>query len=244
MPRDAESERIIEGLPAEPGGELDRAGRPAICSAQFGDVLGDPNAGRGRYAAGIRTHTPDGEAAQVPYKIGSWFTYSDPFLRLYANPHLLRAVESVYGEEFVPFNESMVIKRGEVAPAISWHQVCPSPAARSFPALLNSYGGHVRPGPPVGQPEPAASQCWLAQCMSRGLRVALHVTRLSLHGLQDGGTHWDWERPEHGFNFMVNLADLEHHRSRDRGVVLTVASCVSGEPLGLRRGERVVGGRW
>ena len=126
----AESERIIEGLPAEPGGERDRAGRPAICSAQFGDVLGDPNAGRGRYAAGIQTHTPDGEAAQVPFKIGSWFTYSDPFLRLYAHPHLLRAVESVYGEEFVPFNESMVIKRGEVAPAISWHQVCPSPAAR------------------------------------------------------------------------------------------------------------------
>ena len=69
---------------------------------------------------------PTGEDAQVPYKIGSWFTYSDPFLRLYAHPRLLRAVESVYGEEFVPFNESMVIKRGEIAPAISWHQVRPS----------------------------------------------------------------------------------------------------------------------
>ena len=130
----AESERIIEGLPAEPGGDVDRAGRPAICSAQFGDVLGDPNAGRGRYAAGIQTHTPDGEAAQVPYKIGSWFTYSDPFLRLYGHPRLLRAVESVYGEEFVPFNESMVIKRGEIAPAISWHQVRPS-GSDSDPAL-------------------------------------------------------------------------------------------------------------
>ena len=107
------------------------------------------------------------------------------------------------------------------------------------------YGVMSDPALRSGSPSPQLLSAGLhSACMSRGLRVALHVTRLCLHGLQDGGTHWDWERPEHGFNFMVNLADLERHRSRDRGVVLTVASCVSGEPLGLRRGERVVGGRW
>ena len=41
-----EAERIIDGFSVEPGGTVDRHGRPAICQPAFGPVLGDPMAAR------------------------------------------------------------------------------------------------------------------------------------------------------------------------------------------------------
>ena len=122
-----ESERIIDGFPTEPGGTQDRHGRTPICQPAFGPVLGDPMAQRtdpNRHSGvKLSTYTPrEAESVQVPYKIGGWLAYSHPFRQLYGHPVLCAAAESVYGPDFVPFNESMVIKRGEVAPAISWHQ--------------------------------------------------------------------------------------------------------------------------
>ena len=51
------------------------------------------------------------------------------------------------------------------------------------------------------------------------------MTRLCLHGLQDGGTHWDWERPEHGFNFMCQL----YTSTAENGVWAVPFLCVNSE---------------
>jgi ectoine hydroxylase-related dioxygenase (phytanoyl-CoA dioxygenase family) len=43
-------------------------------------------------------------------------------LRAYGNPKLLRTAQSIYGPDFVPFGESIVIKMPENGAAFAWHQ--------------------------------------------------------------------------------------------------------------------------
>lgn len=59
---------------------------------------------------------------QILARISNQLARSSVMRLVYANPTLLRLVESVYGREFVPFAESIVIKLPENGSAFPFHQ--------------------------------------------------------------------------------------------------------------------------
>ena len=62
----------------------------------------------------------DGSA--VLNRISSPLARSADVLKAYANPRLLQAVEALYGPDWVPFAESIVIKLPQVGAPFAWHQ--------------------------------------------------------------------------------------------------------------------------
>ena len=59
---------------------------------------------------------------QVLNRISHQLARSDVMLETYGNPSLLGAVESLYGEDFVPYAESIVIKLPGKGSPFAWHQ--------------------------------------------------------------------------------------------------------------------------
>jgi ectoine hydroxylase-related dioxygenase (phytanoyl-CoA dioxygenase family) len=59
---------------------------------------------------------------QVLNRISSPLARSERILQAYGNPTLLKAVESLYGQDFVPFAESVVIKMPGNGARFAWHQ--------------------------------------------------------------------------------------------------------------------------
>ena len=62
----------------------------------------------------------DGSA--VLNRISSPLARSAEVLKAYANPRLLQAVEALYGPDWVPFAESIVIKLPHLGAPFAWHQ--------------------------------------------------------------------------------------------------------------------------
>jgi ectoine hydroxylase-related dioxygenase (phytanoyl-CoA dioxygenase family) len=48
--------------------------------------------------------------------------YSEPFLRLYGHPTLLGVAATINGDDFVPFQEGIIIKQAGEGRSFSWHQ--------------------------------------------------------------------------------------------------------------------------
>ena len=59
---------------------------------------------------------------QVINRISNPLARSEVVLRTYGHPKLLQAVTSLYGSDFVPFAESIVIKMPENGASFEWHQ--------------------------------------------------------------------------------------------------------------------------
>ena len=59
---------------------------------------------------------------QVINRISNPLARSEVILRTYGHPKLLQAVTSLYGSDFVPFAESIVIKMPENGAPFEWHQ--------------------------------------------------------------------------------------------------------------------------
>ena len=56
-------------------------------------------------------------------RINSPLPRSPTIQRCYGNPRMLRAVERIYGEDFCPFAESLVLKNPHDGAGFTFHQV-------------------------------------------------------------------------------------------------------------------------
>jgi len=130
---EAEFLEMVERLPSEPGSKVDRLGRPALghdrdvpvtaWSKPLGDPLTGTSAANNRHVVKMFEPTPaPGTPAQIPFVVASPMQYSEAALRLYGHPHLLRVAAAVNGEDFVPFNEVIIMKKPGEGSIFSWHQ--------------------------------------------------------------------------------------------------------------------------
>ena len=95
--------QLLDQAPVGPEHPLDREGNPVP------------------YAGDYSFLRPDGGTA-VLNRISAPLARSADVLKVYANPRLLQAVEALYGPDWVPFSESIVIKLPHVGAPFAWHQ--------------------------------------------------------------------------------------------------------------------------
>jgi len=120
-------------VPASKGSAVDAQGRPALgadCEAptvQWARPLSDPLGGtdkaNGRHPAKmIEPAPPAGAPDHVVQLILGSMQFSDACLRIYGHPELLAVAAQVNGDDFVPFNEAVWMKRPGLGPSVAWHQ--------------------------------------------------------------------------------------------------------------------------
>ena len=95
--------QLLDEAPAGPDQPIDREGNPVPYPNDYSFLRPDESA-----AVLNRISTPLARSAEV--------------LKVYANPRLLQAVEALYGPDWVPFAESIVIKLPHVGAPFAWHQ--------------------------------------------------------------------------------------------------------------------------
>ena len=130
---DRDANELLERAPLEPGGKLDKHGRPALGSDGKGggfalvrplsDPIGGTDKNNGRHPA--KMFEPDAPADApkwVPQVLGGSLQFSDAALRLYAHPDLLRVAAEFNGEDFSPFNEVIWFKAPRLGGSVAWHQ--------------------------------------------------------------------------------------------------------------------------
>ena len=124
---------LIERLPAHRYAKTDARGRPAhgadfetpfvLWSKPLGDPLGGTSFAGGRHAVKMFEPTPaPGLPAEVPFSLVGPLQFSDAALRTYGHPELLRVAAAINGEDFVPFNEAVIVKMPGQGASFAWHQ--------------------------------------------------------------------------------------------------------------------------
>ncbi len=146
-------------LPSAPDSKVDRKGRPALGSDRstpvalwskpLGDPFGGTSIGNGRHQ--VRMFQPEAAEElpdQIAFSINLPLQYSDANLRLLAHPKLLAVVEALYGEDFVPLAEAIIIKKPGEGASFSWHQdgVVEDPQAAGFQLMAQLYGSTAANG--------------------------------------------------------------------------------------------------
>jgi ectoine hydroxylase-related dioxygenase (phytanoyl-CoA dioxygenase family) len=92
-------------------------------SKPLSDPFGGTEAAKGRHPVKMSEPAPaTGVPEQVVQTIGSQLQLSDACLRLYGNPDVLRIAAALHGEDFVPFQEGIIIKRPGEGRSFAWHQ--------------------------------------------------------------------------------------------------------------------------
>ncbi|MCR9079529.1 MAG: phytanoyl-CoA dioxygenase family protein [Hyphomonadaceae bacterium] len=125
--------QIKERFPAGPGEKVTASGAPALgadCTAPnlvwskpLGDPLGGSTLANGRHQ--VKLHEPkaaDDAPEMAPFILLGSLQFSEACLRVYGHPQLLKVAETINGEDFAPFNESLFIKEPGIGAAVSWHQ--------------------------------------------------------------------------------------------------------------------------
>ena len=124
---------ILDRAPTEPGGALDKHGRPALGADGKGggmalvrplsDPIGGTDRNNGRHPAKmIEPVPPEGAPEWVLQVVGGSLQFSDAALRLYAHPDLLRVAAAFNGDDFSPFNEVIWYKHPGLGGSVAWHQ--------------------------------------------------------------------------------------------------------------------------
>ena len=124
---------ILERAPVTPAAATDAQGRPAlglglaIPAWNWSKPLSDPSGGtgqlNGRHPVKMFEPTPDAWLPeQTVQTILGPLQHSDAFLRLYGHPGLLRLAAAINGEDFVPFQEGIIVKRVGEGKSFAWHQ--------------------------------------------------------------------------------------------------------------------------
>jgi hypothetical protein len=130
---DADFHAMVERLPATPDSKVDRHGRPALGADQetpitmwskpLGDPLGGTKLANGRHVVKMFEPRPAPDLPdQVAFIIVAPNQYSDAALRLAGHPELLAIAETIYGPDFVPFTDAVIIKKPGEGASFSWHQ--------------------------------------------------------------------------------------------------------------------------
>ena len=122
----------LERAPYTKDATVDAQGRPALGvdldrpSFRFAKPLSDPYGGTelvsGRHPAKMSEPAPPADAPEfVINSIGSPLQIMDSSLRLYGHPQLLAIAAAINGPDFVPFTESVIVKRAGLGPSVAWH---------------------------------------------------------------------------------------------------------------------------
>ena len=125
-------ENGLERAPYTKDAEVDAQGRPALGvdlerpSFRFAKPLSDPYGGTelvsGRHPAKMNEPAPPSDAPDfVINSIGSPLQIMVSCLRLYGHPQLLAIAAAINGPDFVPFTESVIVKRAGLGPSVAWH---------------------------------------------------------------------------------------------------------------------------
>lgn len=126
-------QEILDRAPTEPGGKVDKHGRPALGADGRGggfllvkplsDPIGGTELNNGRHPSKmIEPQVPAGAPDWIPQVIGGSLQFSDAALRLYAHPDLLRVAAEFNGDDFTPFNEVIWFKHPGLGGSVAWHQ--------------------------------------------------------------------------------------------------------------------------
>ncbi len=124
---------ILDRLPVEQGSPVDAKGRPALaanCEAPtlfWAKPLSDPFGGTeqaaGRHPVKMGEPKPAKDAPkEIVYLILGSLQFSQACLRGYAHPQLLQVAATINGDDFVPFNEAIFIKKPGEGASVAWHQ--------------------------------------------------------------------------------------------------------------------------
>lgn len=105
---------LIDNAPVERGGKLDRHGHQ--CQHPGAYSFTDPGK-----ADDPRTYLLPGQSL-VLNRISSPMPMAPPYRYVYGNPRMLRAVERIYGPDFCPFAESLVLKNPRDGAGFQFHQ--------------------------------------------------------------------------------------------------------------------------
>jgi len=126
-------EDTIERAPSPPDSNTDAKGRPAlgldypIRPYVFIKPLSDPWGGTkllgGRHPTKMIEPQPDADVPDhVVHLVLQMCTSMPSALRLYGHPDLLSIAEAINGPDFVPYNDSIFVKKPGVGGSVSWHQ--------------------------------------------------------------------------------------------------------------------------
>lgn len=124
---------ILDRLPVEQGSPIDAKGRPALaadCTAPtlfWAKPLSDPFGGTeeaaGRHPVKMSEPEPARNAPkEIVYLILGSLQFSQACLRVYGHPQLLKVAATINGDDFVPFNEAIFIKKPGEGASVAWHQ--------------------------------------------------------------------------------------------------------------------------
>jgi ectoine hydroxylase-related dioxygenase (phytanoyl-CoA dioxygenase family) len=124
---------ILERLPVEQGSPVDAKGRPALaadCKAPtlfwakpLSDPFGGTDQAAGRHPVKMGEPEPAKNAPkEIVYLILGSLQFSEACLRVYGQPQLLKVAATINGDDFVPFNEAIFIKKPGEGASVAWHQ--------------------------------------------------------------------------------------------------------------------------
>lgn len=130
---EADLNAMSERFPAAKDATLDAQGRPAIdagnaapklfWSKPLGDPFGGTDKAYGRHPVKMFEPVPANDAPQdIVYLILGTLEYSEAHLRVYGHPDVLAVAASINGDDFVPFNEAIFIKKPGLGASVAWHR--------------------------------------------------------------------------------------------------------------------------
>lgn len=125
--------RVLDRLPVEKDSAVDRNGRPAVGAGfdppivMWAKPLGDPWGGtemmKGRHAVKMfEPEAPKDAPKEIPFVLAGVLQFSDAALRAYGHPDILAIAAAVHGDDFVPFNEALIVKKAGLGASFAWHQ--------------------------------------------------------------------------------------------------------------------------
>ena len=126
-------EDTIERAPVSPGADVDACGRPAIgrdhsiepflLTKPLSDPWGGTKLLAGRHPTQMTQPEADSSAPEyIVHLIFGMCMLMPSALRLYGHPGLLAAAASVNGDDFVPYNDAIFVKKPGLGASVGWHQ--------------------------------------------------------------------------------------------------------------------------
>ena len=125
--------KALDRLPVDKESMVDRNGQPAVGAGfdppvvMWAKPLGDPWGGtemmKGRHAVKMFEPEPPKDApTEIPFILTGVLQFCDAALRAYGHPDILAIAAAVHGEDFVPFNEALIVKKAGLGASFAWHQ--------------------------------------------------------------------------------------------------------------------------